>query len=655
MKKLFTLGLLFSIAFCFAQSKSAADKHFKNFHYVKSAEIYEKIYQKGDSSQLVISRIGDSYYYNTKSVESEFWYRKLFTIVPEKEIPSEYYFRYAQSLKGNGKYKESDQWLIKFRKLNEDDSRGKQLEINSDYLEKYLKENETYEKVSNLSVNTAYSDFGISFFKDSLIYASTKPINSESKNKIYKWNNQPFLNLYQVKETLEIDKDEFVNSIELTESKTIQDINTKYHEASVAVTKDGKTLYFTRDNFQKKLKADKNRTVHLKIYRAKNINGKWGDITELPFNNDNYSVGHPALSQDEKTLYFVSDMLGGIGQTDLYKVAILSDSEFSEPVNLGRNINTEGREMFPFISSDNTLYFSSDGHLGLGALDIFSSNFTENSFLGIENLGKPINSKKDDFAFVLSTNKSYGYLSSNRDGGKGDDDIYSFVKRKPVIVKDTCSQKIVGIIKDKYTGKLLPGSKISLFDNAGKKVDSMVVGKDAAFNFTLPCNNTYRLVGFKRYYKPDEQSFLTGNGVGIISTKKIDLQLNDDFTYSESGEIIVNINPIYFDLNKSNIRPDAAKELDKVVAVMLKYPQLIIQSGSHTDSRGSDLYNQKLSERRANSTVQYIISKGISSNRISGKGYGETAPVNKCVNGVWCNDKAHQLNRRTEFLVILRK
>jgi len=653
MKNLLTFICILTFSMSYAQSKRQAEKYFTNYEYMKAADLYEKLYKKGDSSFTVISRIADSYYQNTKTKEAEYWYTKLFELFTNVEIASEFYFKYAQSLKSNGKYIQSDKWLLKFQEKESNDSRGKQLNKNKNYLSLYTKEPAKIVELHNLSVNTEYSDFGAFHFKDSLYFSSTRPDATLSKQRLYKWNNQPFLDIYKGYEvsTKGSEKSQLIYDISNAERLSV--INTKYHDASPVITKDGKTMYFTRDNYDKKLISDKKGTVHLQLYKAEKVDGQWVNVELLPFNNHAYSTGHPALSLDEKTLYFVSDMPGSVGQTDIYKVRILSDGKYGTPQNLGNTINTEGREMFPFISEDNILYFSSDGHLGLGALDIFSSKISNDSYEGIKNIGSPFNSRKDDFAYTYLPSKNYGYLSSNREGGKGDDDIYSFTIRKPV-VKDTCNQIVEGVVKDKFTGRLLPNSTVRLFDKKGNEIQKLVVGEDATFSFSLPCKESYKLTGVKPYYKPSEQNFLTGEGAGVLHTKKMNLELLDDFTYSQDKEIIIKINPIYFDLNKSDIRPDAALELDKVIRIMKKYPDLIVESGSHTDSRGSDAYNEKLSDRRAKSTVSYIISKGISSDRISGKGYGETQPVNKCVNRVWCNEEAHQLNRRTEFVVVVK-
>jgi outer membrane protein OmpA-like peptidoglycan-associated protein len=345
-------------------------------------------------------------------------------------------------------------------------------------------------------------------------------------------------------------------------------------------------------------------------------------------------------------------MPGGFGSTDIYKVAIKSDASYGDPVNLGKNINTEGKEMFPFVDAENNLYFASNGHVGLGGLDVFKSNISSSSPSEVENLGSPINSEKDDFSFSLNRIKRIGFFSSNRDGGKGDDDVYSFAIRKKEVL---CKQLVEGVITDVFTNNILPGSKVVLFENNIKK-DSMIVGVDARYQFNIKCNTAYRVVASKLYYDTGFKVFTSSKINGKI-IQNIGINLKTDFQYS-NGQIVVKINPIYFNYNKSNIRNDASIELNKVVAIMQKYPSLIIRSGSHTDARGKGVYNEALSDRRAKSTVTYIVSKGINPARITGKGFGESELVNDCVdndahtNRVKCSKDQHQLNRRTEFVVV---
>ncbi|WP_298781027.1 OmpA family protein [uncultured Polaribacter sp.] len=650
MKKYIVIILLFFISISYGQRKYAADRYFKEFSYVKSAELYEAIYNRGDDSKLVLSRLADSYYLNSKTKEAAFWYEKLFSLYEKDNLDSEYYFKYSQSLKINGDYEESDKWLLKFKEFNDTDSRLYALTGKRNYFEDFTKEGNTYVNIHNLSTNTKYSDYGGFISNDKVFFSSTRPEGDLSKNKIYQWNKQPFLNIYEADEYIS-ESENMINHIDFINVQKNKDINSQYHEASAVITQDGTKMYFTRDNFDgKKLRSDKKRVSHLKIFSAELVNGSWTNMVELPFNNLNYSVGHPALSLDEKVLYFVSDMPNGYGATDLYKVSILGNNKFGEVVNLGEDINTEGHEMFPFVDSDNKLYFSSNGHIGLGALDVFESQITETGYESPVNLGVPINSNKDDFSFSIDKEKTRGYFSSNREGGKGDDDIYSFVINNNKVI--VCEEFIEGVVFNKDTKETIAGVNVNLIDITGKIIERRV--SDASGNFSFgkkDCGLNFTVLGGKTEFQSD---------IVKINTKDIhELKLKVDLNLTPivfETEIV--INPIRFDYNKSNIREDAEYELEKVVTVLKENPEVIIKIESHTDARGSREYNRKLSDRRAKSTRDYILSRGIANHRIeSAIGYGEDRLLNECDDfyNKSCTDEEHQKNRRSYFFIVKGK
>jgi len=493
--------------------------------------------------------------------------------------------------------------------------------------------------IKNLDINTKNSDFGTAFLgKDKIIFAAPTEDIKVIRNT-WKENGQNFLDLY----TGLITDDRQV----IDKQRMPGDVNTKYHEAGVAVTKDLKTIYFTANNYyEKKFLTDSSGINNLQMFRASlGIDGKWTLKEKLPFNHVDYSVGHPALSHDDKKLYFVSNMPGGYGQTDIYVVDINADGSFGTPRNMGGKINSAKREMFPYIGKDNILYFSSDGHGGHGELDIFASKIYDTTVSEPLNLDTPVNSEADDFAFIIDDMKDRGFFSSNREEGKGDDDIYSFLALPGLYIH--CIQEVRGVVRSQSTGQLLPGATVELRNHAGEVIQT-VTASDVDATYTLNksvCDSTFVVVGMHKGFLNDEQTINTVNDTGADALV-VNLNLPNQFVLNK-----VNINTIYFDFDKSNIRPDAAKELDKVVQVMNEYPALTIEAGSHTDSRASDAYNMKLSERRAKSTVDYIVSKGIDASRIVYKGYGETQLVNQCSNGVKCSKEAHQANRRTEFKI----
>ncbi len=499
-------------------------------------------------------------------------------------------------------------------------------------------------KVKNLDSNTKFSDFGTTFFgSDKIIFSSSRGAGLLKVK--WKKNNQPFLDLYEGA----INSDGNVSNVVKFSSK----LNTRFHEASVSFTPDQKMVYFTRNNyFDNKLGKDKSEMTNIALYSAKvSPDGSWTDVESMPFNNVNYSVGSPSVSMDGSKLYFASDMPGTLGLTDIYVVDILDDGKYGVPKNLGSKINTSGSENFPFIDKDNILYFSSDSKEdGLGGLDVYAAKIYDASISDALHLGSPVNSPLDDFSYILKNDINEGYFSSNREGGKGDDDIYHFKASPPLKIE--CNQIANGIVKDKKTGTVIAKAIVVLFDDKGTEIDSAITAKDGTFTFTIACDEKYKVVASIVKYESDEATFKTEENPDVVTKLALNLEpiiIPEVVVIKE--KVIVNINPIYFNFDKSNIRPDAAIELDKVVAIMQKYPDLIIEGGSHTDSRGPDSYNVILSSRRAKSTISYIISKGINASRITAKGYGETQLINHCVNGVVCSEEDHQVNRRTEFVV----
>ncbi|MGB1042113.1 MAG: OmpA family protein [Tenacibaculum sp.] len=637
-KKILILFFLIS-AMSFGQRKSIADRYFKEYAYKKAVELYKSIYNKGDDSYLVISRLGDSYYYNSKFLKAEEWYEKLYDVYSDV-IEPEHVFKYSQTLKSNGKVKESDDLLIKLNAIVGNDSRLRKLESNRNYFTEYTNKKKIFVNVNNLSVNTKYSDFGGFIFGEEFYYASTKPIDLNG-NKIYKWNNQPHLNIYKAKQFFNIEK----KYLEVKEEEVVKDIGSLYHDSNPVITSDGTTIYFTRTSSEKnKLKGGENKEANLKIYRGVKKEGKWTDIHPLPFNNDDYSIGHPALSTDEKTLFFVSNMPNGYGATDIYRVDILEGNNFSEPQNLGSDINTEGREMFPFIDEDNTLYFSSDGHLGLGALDVFKSKKKSNKFTKPTNLGVPINSPYDDFSFLINNKKNNGFFSSNRKGGEGDDDIYSFIVY-------SCKEDITGVISEKDTDKPIFNAIVKLIDKKGKVISEVKTNEGGSYSFEMiDCEKEFTVVASKEDYKNLKKVIKTASVDKVDMTA--DLQLESLIV---KNEII--INPIYFAFDKFNVEDAAAYELEHIVSVMQNHPTMVIKIESHTDSRGEQSYNKLLSDKRAKSTKDYILSRGIAESRIeSAIGYGEEQLLNDCddKNQTKCSKEEHQKNRRSYFYIVKR-
>ena len=500
---------------------------------------------------------------------------------------------------------------------------------------------QTYE-LDTLSINTKLSDFGVQYWGDKEVVFSS-PKKEDFFNTVWRDNRQAYLELY--KGTLN-EKGDVVDTKKFSDK-----INSRYHEAQLALTKDGKHVYFTSNNHSEgKGKRGDEGSNNLQLYKADVVDGSFTNIRQLPFNDKNYSTGHPYLAENDNVLYFISDMPGGYGQTDIYKVALLENDTYGNVQNLGDKINTGQKEMFPFIDAiDNVIYFASNRNGSKGGLDVYATSLTDDNDTVFQ-LPEPINTVKDDFAFVLGKN-NYGFLSSNRRGGKGDDDIYKIIRTIPIVKEPKCVQSLQGSVVDKSTNAPLHKSMVYVYEN-NVVVDSVYTNLKGEFrsNIAIDCGEDYKVTASKEKYR---------NGSTLITTPKtsnydnnVQLSLVTEFVENIKGEVIINIEPIYFDFDKWNIRYDASVILDKVVETMKKYPNMIVQGGSHTDSRGSSDYNNRLSAKRAKSTVAYIVSKGISRSRITAQDYGENQLVNKCYNGVNCNEEEHQLNRRTEFVII---
>ena len=487
-------------------------------------------------------------------------------------------------------------------------------------------------KVKSLEANSENSDFGTTFYgEDKIVFSSSRM--SGISNKKWDGNGQPFLDLYvgNVEEDGEITR---VRPFSST-------VNSKYHDAMVDFSPDMRHVYFTSNNYVDGVIKSEG----IKIFRATvSSGGQWKDIITLPFNSDNYDTGHPSVSQDGKKLYFTSNMPGGFGDTDIYVVSI-NDGHYGAPQNLGPTVNSKYKEYTPHVDGD-ILYFSSNRPGGIGKLDIYMTKL-DGSLEEPINLGKPMNSKGDDISFIINKETQKGYFSSNRWGGKGDDDIYAF---EEVTVNPICDQVITGVIVDKISGQPIPNAFATLIDSNGEKVRRLETMKDGEFTFKVKCGQPYKVRGDKYGYFEAEESLVTSKEnayqnnvtIGLDEKEFIDLE----------GRQILNIKSIEFELNKANILESSYDDLAKVVRLMDKFPNMIIQFGSHTDSRGGDGYNMWLSQKRASSTVSYLISIGADPKRITGKGFGETKLVNNCSNGVKCTEVEHQQNRRTEFVVI---
>ena len=603
-----------------------ADKQFSRFEFVKAAESYNKLIENEKGDAYVYSQLAESYYNIFNTVDAERWYAKAL----ESSQNPEMIYKYAEMLKANGKYEASNQQMDRFASMRPSDNRATAFRKNPDYLPKILEKGKKF-NVQNAEFNSEQSDFG-GMLNDGKLYITS---GRNDNRKTYGWNDQPFLDIY----VLSKNSDSTYQAATLANDK----INTKFHEGLVSFTPDGKTMYFSRESyFEKDFQKDslsKTRFSQLYLFKATKLGKDWDTVESLKLNSENYSVKNPSVSSDGATLYFSSNMPGGFGDFDIYKAPINEDGTLGEPQNMGQKVNTEGQEMFPYISSKGILYFSSNGHLGLGGMDVFYTKEVDGKMAPIRNVGIAINSNGDDFSFIIDEENGNGFVSSNREGGKGSDDIYIFKKLQPL-----CDVLISATVLDDKTRGPVSGASVSLYDAEGNKVVTKSTNAEGVAEFIVECEEDSEL-----------EVVMEGFDSKKVAVKGSDEEENNvQISLDPIEKLIVadriELAPIYFEYDKSNVTAQAAFELDKLVQIMNKYPELVINATSHTDYIGSDGYNLKLSDRRAKTTVQYVISKGIDETRISGIGKGETEPKVDC--GTNCTDEERQLNRRSEFIIV---
>lgn len=687
-----------------------AAKCYENYEYSRAADLYEKLYANDKKNEEYIQKL--AYSYNKMlSYKKALHY---FELLVHSSIcqPSDLY-DYAQLLLNEGNITESKNWMEKYLVKEPGDIKAKN-QLDEISTGKHSKLVGAEILIKNLESNTRFIDMGVAFFKDQIVYSSARDSISIIKT-MYDWNNQPYLDLYITKPGLTTgNKDD---------KSIFKMVNSRYHEGPVCFSSDYNTMYFTRNNyFNGHVTTTSDGTNNLKIFSSQFDGKKWNKISEFPLNSNSYSVGHPALSPDNKTMYFISDMPGGFGQTDIYKTELIN-GVWSKPVNLGETINTSGKEMFPYVDKNGILYFASNGHPGNGGLDIYAAEQVNPNEYRVINLGAPLNSTYDDFGLVFDADSLSGYFTSNRPGGKGDDDNYSFKVTKVAL-------RVHAL--ESVTKKMLPGTKVSLQNSKGKVEDLQIAGKDGIVTFSIGVGQKYQVRAENTTFNPEEiQVKIKGSLFNYIQDEDVFLKqslpyLTIEVVDKESGLIIPNalvdvskgkyneadledsnglirmkLNPeidysfyvsadsyfdktvkfssvgkgpgeysmtveleklstgkqfvledLYYDLDKYNIRPDAAEVLDKLAKILIDNAEVRIEIGSHTDSRASAEYNLDLSQKRSESVVDYLVSKGIDRSRLVAKGYGETKLINKCADGVPCTEQEHQANRRTVIEIL---
>lgn len=600
---------------------------------------YEELVKEGYSEQEIYASLGNANYLNAQYAEAARWYGKLLELLgPDME--SEYLYRYAQVLKSTGDYKASDKVMERFKEASSKDNRAVLFKDKKDYL-KTIEANSGRYAIKNLTINSAVSDFSPAFHKDGIAFATARDTGITSR-KIHQWNKGAFLNLYLATK----DENGDLGKIERFPSE----LNSKTHESSAVFTPDGKTVYFTRNNADNnRFKRDGKGISRLKIFKAERIADKWTNITELPFNEDGYSVAHPALSADGKMLYFSSDMPGSLGASDIFSVTINDDGSYGKPTNLGTTVNTESRETFPYVVGS-TLYFASDGHPGLGGLDVFATKL-DGSSMEVLNLGRPINGQQDDFSFIIN-NSGEGYFASNRTGGMGDDDIYAFQENEALQFE--CLVTLKGRVMDAITQSAIAEAQISVVDADGKIINSMTSDANGMFDVPVDCATAGASLVVNK------QSFATSAlpvhiKPGRVNEVEVKLAKEPIRPVFNNGADLISglgLEPILFDLDSAEIRQDAALVLKRAAAYLKENPGLQIEIQSHTDAKASDTYNQKLSQARAKATFDYLVLLGVNPQNMTYQGYGENQLVNDCKNWKQCSKKENERNRRSELIVV---
>jgi outer membrane protein OmpA-like peptidoglycan-associated protein/tetratricopeptide (TPR) repeat protein len=619
MKKCSILSLILLLTVSYGQNKATekADKLFESYQYIGAIEEYLKLADSKNANQYIYIQLAESYYSVFNATEASKWYAK----ATQEKATAETYYHYAETLKVQGKYQEANKQMDTFASLSPNDARAKEHKANPNYIPSLANKSKMFDIAATNIYSKGQSDFGAVLTNENTLYfVSTR----NSSKKTDKWINQPYLDIFKA---IRNDNGTF------SEPASVSELNTSYHDGPVTVSSDGNTIYFARDGHSEgefeKSKSSNTKIGQQGLYKATRKDGKWSQVEALPFNSKNYSVSHPSLSKDGKTLFFASNMPNGYGESDIWKVAI-EENGYGKPQNLGANINTPGKENFPFLSDDNTLYFASSGKQGFGGLDIFKVNLnaTEQPI----NVGKPVNSEKDDFSLTFNSAANVGYFASNRNGL---DAIYSAT---PV-----CSAQAIAVVTNKKTGALITYANVSILDTKGNTIETKQTDSEGKVSYDVDCQTAYT-------FNVKAENFETESfPIQKIKSGEVIIQAQlvpSEVVITDTEVILKNV---YFDFDKSNITAQGANELDKLVKVMKENPAMVIFVKSHTDAKGKSNYNLKLSEQRAQATVQYLLSKGITKDRISGKGYGNTEPKVICTS---CTEDEHSQNRRSEFVIV---
>jgi len=653
-----------------AQSQEKrADRFFEKNDFESAAKYYERALDN-NRSQKNLGNLADSYYNIANYTKATEYYRQLLAGRISDSIATidnEYNFKMYQSLAALDQTNEAVDYLEAYAKGRSEafDKTAVLEEIAA------LKAQSPTYTSQDLRINSESADFGAVKFGDSIYFTSDRPAENLIKQALEKrflWTHKPFLDIYAVR------VDEKNDTIGLPVLQT-NAMNTRLHDGNFTLSADGVTMYISRSSYdgsKKSFDDDNANNVHL--YKLVKIDGQWRPAEKLPFIQEGYSYQHPSLSPDGRRLYFSSNQPGGFGSYDLYVVTVNLDGTFGRPLNLGDVINTPHREHFPFVNAQQDLFFSSDGHLGLGLLDIFVSPLSRKGYLKPINLGAPINSKSDDHSISYYSDTD-GYYASNR---SGNDQIYGLKQTETIVER---KYKSIFEIRDEDTAKLLDMADITLLDSDKKIVAgetlkpkatyetylrdgtyTILVSNDdydgGSFDFeVLPRQNQVFVFNLKRVISEELQAIIAEKKIDkkLITTDKerFDLLVDNEgpSVVEKDGKLFIEVPPIYFDFDKWSIRADSKVELQSLVEKLKRYKNIRLQISSHTDTRGPAEYNEMLSKRRAENTFNFLVEQGVAADRISYAGYGESNPINPCPAGT-CTEAEHQLNRRSEFEII---
>ena len=605
LRFVFIFFLMLPTLIGYSQSKllGIADKQYDEQQYINAQQSYQKLIKVGNSSANTYKKLGDSYYFNRQLESAYQWYEELINKYPT-EVTPEYYFRYAQCLRSLGMYDKADQLLANYAMISE----KRAFDINDDYLEKIEYQSGRY-AINKLKINSPFTDFGSAKYGDTLIFSSSRDTLLLNK-RIHKWTGESFLSLYQV----------IPNRDSITKSSVklfAPEINTKFHESTPVFTKDGMTMYFTKNTG----KVNKKELDILGIYKAeKKPDGSWSEPVEFLVQKQ-VSYAHPALSTDEGILYFSSDLPGGYGDSDLYGVYI-QNGEPLTPFNLGPLINTLGKETFPSVTNEGGFYFSSDGHPGIGGLDVFYFDFAKNE--PPINIGRPINDKNDDFAFILDEITKEGFFTSNRPGGEGGDDIYSFSEINRIRSFDL--NVIVGSVLDKGSKAPLEEAIVSVYDTKQNRIDQVIVSYNGEFNFESEAlKNAYSIkverpgyASYEHIIDRDKYQDVYYKTIELESNVKSDKSLMTEFnTLTTKFVFELIVDPIHFVDQTDELEEKAISKINEIIVLIQKYPELKVNIKSYINE--NNLIDE-LADNRALKVWEYLIQNNVDSSRLRAVG-----------------------------------